>query len=291
MTGFLHRLAGAALLLPALTGVAAGADCREAALAERIATAWAAGKTVAGLPAGLSMERAGCIRSALVERLMASQGRIVGYKAGLTSAALQRRFGHDAPVRGVLLARMLLPERDDTVSARFGARPIAEADLLAEVGSASINAARTRLDALRGLSRVIPFIELADLTVAEGEPLTAAVITAINVGARAGVVGRRAVPVEATQAFADRLAAMRIVIEDGHGKKLGEGRGSAVLGHPLDAVLWLVADLERAGVRLRPGDLLSLGAFVPPVPPRPGLQMTVRYEGLPGDPAVGVRFE
>jgi len=55
-------------------------------------------------------------------------------------------------------------------------------------------------------------------------------------------------------------------------------------------VLWLVQDLEKSRVKLKPGDLLSLGSFAPPLPPWPGLAVTVRYEGLPGNPAVTVRF-
>jgi hypothetical protein len=36
--------------------------------------------------------------------------------------------------------------------------------------------------------------------------------------------------------------------------------------------------------------MLSLGAFSAPLRPAPGLAVTVRYLGLPGNPAVGVRF-
>jgi 2-keto-4-pentenoate hydratase len=64
----------------------------------------------------------------------------------------------------------------------------------------------------------------------------------------------------------------------------------AILGHPLNAVLWLARDLEKSGTRLKAGDLLSLGSFTTPMPPKPGLAVTVRYEGLPGNPQVSVRF-
>jgi 2-keto-4-pentenoate hydratase len=58
----------------------------------------------------------------------------------------------------------------------------------------------------------------------------------------------------------------------------------------LNAVLWLVRDLARAGIKLKSGDVLSLGSFTAPMPARPGLAVTVRYLGLPGDPTVSVRF-
>lgn len=49
------------------------------------------------------------------------------------------------------------------------------------------------------------------------------------------------------------------------------------MGHPLDAVLWLVADLRAAGETLRAGDLLSLGAMGTPFAPVPGGAITARY--------------
>ena len=243
---------------------------------------------VRGLRADLSMLDAECGRRRLVEKLESSENRIVGYKAGLTSKTVQERFGVSSPVRGVLLEKMLLTDGAD-VPADFGARPVFEADLLVVVKDAAIHNAKTHLDVLRSLSLVVPFIELADLVVAEGEQLSAALIVSLNVGARLGVVGK-GIPVEPTERFATALAAMRIVVIDQGGRELASGGGAAILDHPLNAVQWLAQDLEKSRIRLKPGDLLSLGAFLPPMPPRPGLGITVRYEGLPGNPAVSVRF-
>lgn len=244
---------------------------------------------VRGLRADLSMQDAECGRRRLVEKLESSENRIVGYKAGLTNKAVQERFGVASPVRGVLLEKMLL-EDGAVVPADFGARPVFEADLLVVVKDAAIHKAKTHLDVLRSLSLVIPFIELPDLLIAEGEKLTGPHIVLINVGARLGVVGK-GIPVQATPEFAVTLAAMRVAVTDQSGKKLASGTGAAILDHPLNAVLWLARDLEKSRIRLKPGDLLSLGSFTPPLPPRPGLTVTVRYEGLPGNPAVSVRFK
>ena len=61
-----------------------------------------------GLRTDLSMGDAECGRRRLVERIEASDNRIVGYKAGLTSRAVQEHFGVASPVRGVLFEKMLL---------------------------------------------------------------------------------------------------------------------------------------------------------------------------------------
>ncbi|HEY6168678.1 MAG TPA: hypothetical protein VI454_11605, partial [Verrucomicrobiae bacterium] len=52
-----------------------------------------------------------------------------------------------------------------------------------------------------------------------------------------------------------------------------------------------VKDLAATGEKLKAGDLISLGSFARPEPPKAGQTVTVRYDGLPGDPlAVSVSF-
>ncbi len=281
------------LLLVGIGGLAApfsaGAACPSHEKVSAIIRAWEAREPVRGLRADLSMRDAECGRKRLVQKLELALGRVVGYKAGLTNPAVQKRFGVSTPLRGVLLQKMLL-EEGQVVPARFGARPVFEADLLVVVKDPGIHRARTHLEALRSLSLVVPFIELPDLVVAEGEKLTAPLIVSINVGARLGVVGK-GIPVQPTEEFAAQLAGMQVRMTDGEGKELASAKGAAILGHPLNAVLWLAQDLEKSGERLQPGDVLSLGSFTAPMPPRSGLTVKVRYEGLPGNPQVAVRFQ
>ena len=276
-------------LASALVGLSpARAACPSHEKVSAVIRAWEAREPVRGLRPDLSMQDAECGQRRLVQKLELALGSVVGYKAGLTNPGVQMRFGVTAPLRGTLLQRMLLEEGRE-VPAQFGARPVFEADLLVVVKDPGIHQARTHLEALRSLSLVVPFIELPDLVLAEGEKLTAPLIVFINVGARLGVAGN-GIPVEATEAFAARLAAMRVRVTDQAGKELASAPGSAILGHPLNAVLWLVKDLARTGIKLKAGDVLSLGSFTAPMSPRPGLAVTVRYEGLPGNPQVSVRF-
>jgi 2-keto-4-pentenoate hydratase len=235
------------------------------------------------------MRDAECGRRRLVERLESSENRIVGHKAGLTSRALQQRFGVTSPVRGVLLEKMLLADGAD-VPFDFGARPMLEPGLIVVVKDSAIHQAKTHVEVLRALSMVVPFIELPDLIVAEGERLSAPLIVSLNVGARLGVVGK-GIPVQPTAKFAESLASMRVIVTDRGGKELASGTGAAILDHPLNAVLWLVQDLEKSRIKLKAGDLLSLGSFTQPLTPKSGLAVTVRYEGLPRDPTVSVRFK
>jgi len=266
----------------------AGAVCPSRERVNTLLRFMEAKEQVKGLRTDLSMRDGECGRQRLVERMESSENRVIGYKAGLTNRAVQEQFGVASPVRGVLLEKMLLPDGAD-VPADFGSRPMYEPDLLVVVKDAAIHQAKTHLDVLRSLSLVIPFIELPDLLVAEGEKLSAPLIVSLNVGARLGVVGK-GISAQATPEFTAALVAMRVVVTDQGGKELASGKGAAVLDHPLNAVLWLVQDLEKSRVRLKAGDMLSLGSFTAPLRPRPGLAVTVRYEGLPGNPTASVRF-
>jgi len=286
-TGYRHP--ALALALCVLLGIQAApgrADCLTDDEVAKLALAWHA-RVPARNPQGLTAADAACTRDQFNTLLRGALGLPVGYKAGLTSRAVQQRFRHDAPVRGTLYGPMLL-EDGATVPATFGARPVFEADLLVRVSDAAINRAGTPMEVLRAIDQVIPFIELPDLLVSEPAALDGNAITAINVGARLGVMGAP-LPVQADAAFSAALQNMQVVVRV-DGEEVDRGLGSDVLGHPLNAVTWLVSDLQRDGIALKPGDLLSLGSFSRLLPPRAGHAAQVQYLGLPGDPTVRVGF-
>lgn len=226
-----------------------------------------------------------CAQEKLVKILEKEWGEPIGYKAGLTSEPAQKTFGVTSPVRGVLLANMMF-ENDVVLSATFGALPRYEADMIVVVADDGINGAKTPKDVLAHLSAIHPFIELPDLVVKNPKTLTGPVITAINVGARQGVLGKGIVP-EQTDDFLNALARMTVTVTDETGAEFAKAPGAAVLGHPLNAVLWL----RDSGITFKPGDMVSLGSFGPLLPPKSGQTATVTYEGMPGNPSVRVSFE
>ncbi|MDR6287587.1 2-keto-4-pentenoate hydratase [Inquilinus ginsengisoli] len=277
-----------ALALAALMGTmpaVAAEDC--AATAARLAEAWRAKAPVTGL-SGIDAATAACVQKTLVQDLAADAGQPVGYKVGLTSQAMQDRLGVGHPVSGVLLGGMLR-EPITPIPADFAARPMVEADLVAVIGDDGVNQAKTPGEVLAHLAALQPFIELSDLVLAPTEKPTAEAITAINVGARLGVLGP-AIPIEPS--LADRLATMKVSLTDETGKVLTEAPGSAVLGNPLNAVIWLAQDLAARGEALQPGQRVSLGSFGAPTGPTRGGVVTLRYDGLLLAPVtLVVRFE
>lgn len=249
---------------------------------------WQAKRPAKALPVA-TMADAACARDKVVAALGTSQGRVVGYKAGLTAKAVQERFKADGPVSGILFEAMILPD-GATVPAAYGARPVWEADMLLVVKDAGINAATTPEAALRHISGMRAFIELPDLALAPTETLDGTQLLAINVAARLGVAGPE-VPLRADAETVSLLGTTRIVAADASGATLAESTGAATLGNPLNAVVWLVQDLAKSGRALAAGDLISVGSFTPLTPPKSGQEVTVRYEGLPGTPKATVRFQ
>jgi 2-keto-4-pentenoate hydratase len=173
------------------------------------------------------------------------------------------------------------------VPAAFGALPRYEADFLIVVKDAGLAEATTPLAALAHIKAVVPFIELPDIMIAAP---TGAGLVATNAAFRGGVKGTP-IPVEADAKFVDMLADMVVVIrEDLTGQEIGRAKGDVLMGNLLNAAIWLAKALRDAGMELKPGDLLSLGGFKGAAPTRAGTRITLRYLGLPGDPAVSVQF-
>jgi len=91
-------------------------------------------------------------------------------------------------------------------------------------------------------------------------------------------------------AMLDALRDMTVVMSDGNGVEISRGKGSDILEHPLNAVVWLAGALAAQGLAMEPGQWISLGSFSPLTPPKPGQKVVVRYEGLPGAMPVSVTF-
>ena len=281
-----RRVLGVAAALAMAAPAASACPASTEATAAAILAGWR-DRVEIDAPAVADGAAAVCVRDVYAAAL----GAPIGWKVGLTSKAAQEAFGVDRPVAGRLVEGMLLPD-GAVVSRGYGARPVVEADLLVVVRDAGVMAARTPLEALAHLESLVPFIELADLMIEPGQPLSAVAIVAINVGARLGVAGAP-VPLEATEDWVAALGAMTVRLEAPDGAVVAEIPGAAILGHPLNALIWLVEELAASGGTLAPGDVVSLGSFGPPQPPDGLDGLVVRYLGLPGgiEPAVSVSFE
>lgn len=282
---FFKKVVLGAVLTPILSASAFAACATEDEVMAFVDGYLAAEPTKALAVAG-TMEDALCTQAKVAAHLSKKMGPVIGYKAGLTSKAAQERFGASEPVQGVLYRDMML-ESGAEVPEKFGARPVFEADLVLVVGSDAINSATTMEDAIAHISAIRPFIELPDISYAQGEPITDVTLTANGVAAKMGVLGE-AIPVEDATAMLSALSSMMVTVKASDGEVLAEAPGSAVLGNPVNAALWLMSK----GIEFKEGDLISVGSIGPLIPPAKAKGMaTVSYVGLPGDPSVSVTFK
>ena len=209
--------------------------------------------------------------------LLAEDFQHIGYKVGLTDGKAREMFGISQPLVGVLFREMLLPdgavvELDSTTSL------LVELDLLARVKSAGINQADTVVEAARYIDAIIPFIELPVSLFRLDGGNAAALLMAGNVGAKWGVVGEP-VTVDNAEELAERLPAMTLQLTDDTGEVLRAGRGSQILDHPLNSVLYLQKELALRNETMQPGQLISLGAIGGPVKAERGRGYTAEYSG------------
>ena len=199
-----------------------------------------------------------CHQDRLLKIFAERYGAVVGYKAAATSPGAQKQLGLSEPVLGVLFADMLHHD-GATVPIANGARLIYELDLLARVADPALIDATTREEALAGIDALIPFIELGDLMVPKGAAVTGPLLQAMNAGTRAGIVGS---PVPVDGLSEEDIGALSGVLA-ADGTVVAKADGTALLGHPLDAVLWIAEAARARGFTLKAGDVLSLGSLGP----------------------------
>ena len=216
----------------------------------------------APLPAELaprSAEEAYAIQDCYVARRAETLGAIAGYKIALSSKEMQRFVGVDAPQAGVMLASTQhhTPAR---VRAADYVRLIVEFEIAVEIAAdmPAADAPYTRESVAPYVRAVMPALEIADDRNADyaqlaKHPLELIADNGWNEGAVLGV------PLE-NWASLD-LAAVRGVATI-NGRVVGEGRGEAAMGHPLEALAWVANHLAAHGRGLVFRDVVITGSMI-----------------------------
>ncbi|MBI4934149.1 MAG: fumarylacetoacetate hydrolase family protein [Actinobacteria bacterium] len=218
------------------------------------------------------IEAAYRVQQLQTEQWLAAGRRVVGRKIGLTSEVVQRQLGVDQPDFGVLLADMCLTSGE---AVPFGAvlQPRVEAEVALVVNRDLVEPDLTIAELLRAVEFVLPAIEVVGSRI-DGWNITILDTVADNASSGMFVLGTR--PVKPTDIELRDLA-MELTVD---GEVVSTGAGSACLGHPYRAALWLARRLASADTPLRAGDVVMTGALGPMVPLVPGAQVAASIEGL-----------
>ena len=186
-------------------------------------------------------------------------GTVAGAKLGATNPELMAKLGLAKPFSGPLLSTALLPsparvERGDylvcVIEAEMAVRFAGPIDVA--------GGAPSRADLAAAIGEIFPVIEIADTRLAGFPALPPPAIVA-DLGFSASLVMGAPVADWRGVDLAQATASLSV-----NGKEVRQGAGSAVLGHPFDALAQYVAERAESGRPMAVGEIVSTGTWTAP---------------------------
>ncbi len=217
---------------------------------------------------GMTMDDAYAVQAALIDRCKAAGRKVVGWKIGLTSKAMQQALNIDIPDSGVLMDDMLFDTGGVIPKGRF-IQPRIEAEIAFVMKAPLAGATVTREDVIAATDYVAPSLEILDTRILRADPATGKpriiTDTISDNAANAGLVlGTERHAIDAQ----DLRWAGAIVSKNGEVEETGLGAG--VLNDPVQGIVWLARRMEQYGQRIEAGQVILSGSFIRPVEATPG---------------------
>lgn len=211
------------------------------------------------------------IQQKYVDLLRSEHGDAVGYKVGLTSAAMQTFCGIDHPIAGVVLAKRVLASGATVRRADFGRLGL-EFEIAARIKSDVPSATYTPTTIAPFIDGVCAAVEVVDDRNADYANLDVRSLVADN-SWNAGIVLSK---------FATTWPDLEAMPGRAHkdASPIGEGRGGDILGHPFNSVTWLNSQLASRGGGLKAGQIVMTGSVMKTVFPAEDASYRFDFEGL-----------
>jgi 2-oxopent-4-enoate/cis-2-oxohex-4-enoate hydratase len=219
----------------------------------------------------LTLEQAYGLQRQLEQALVGRGDRVVGYKVGFTTAALQERHGVTEPVLGFILGSGVYGSGDAVPLSRFIAIGV-EVEVAFLLRSDLAGPGVTPASALLAVEGAMPSFELIDFRLS-GAPRGTDVI-ADGVYTNAIVLGR---PLTAVTGI--DLALEGVVFEQ-DGQIVATQTAAEVLGNPLVSLAWAANTLGRMGRSLRGGDIVLTGSISKVLRPTAGQSVRAAFTRL-----------
>jgi 2-keto-4-pentenoate hydratase len=219
------------------------------------------------------------IQQRYVALLRGKHGDAVGYKVGLTSAAMQKFCGIDHPIGGVVLASRVHRSGASVKRADYGRLGL-EFEIAVRIKSDVPVGPCTAKTVAPHIDGVCAAIELVDDRSADYSKLDVLSLVADN-SWNAGIVLS-----EFVTKWPDLPGALGRATKDG--AAIGEGHGRDILGHPFNSAAWLATQLASRGEGLKAGQVVMTGAVMKTVFPEGAAGYRFELEGI-GSVEVSVR--
>ena len=222
----------------------------------------------------ISIDDAYAISLQFLARRLASGEQLIGKKIGVTSKPVQDMLGVFQPDFGFLTNAMQCAD-GATVSLKAAGliQPRAEGEIAFMLKSDLQGPGVTREDVLAATEWVAPCFEIVDSRI-DNWKIKIQDTVADNASCGVFVIGTRHTDPRALDLAA---ASMQMWKND---SPAGAGLGSAVQGHPAEAVAWLANTLGAFGIPFKAGELILSGSLAPLVPAVAGDRFSMHIEGL-----------
>ncbi len=213
----------------------------------------------------LSLDEGYRVQLGLVARRIAAGERQIGWKVGLTSKAIQQQVGFHEPVFACIF--------DETPSGHVFTpasliEPGFESELCMRLArdlppGSDLSAARDAVGQVHPALEIIetrgPVQQMGLLLADNGQQKTCVLGTPVSLPAEPEAV----------------ICSVQI-----NGALVATGTGNAVLGNPLNSLVWLATKLSEYGRSLKTGEIVMTGSFVRQFPISPGDQVRVEFSGV-----------
>jgi 2-keto-4-pentenoate hydratase len=195
------------------------------------------------------------VQDALIRHLLAHYGgNVIGYKVACTNVTAQRQLNVDAPFCGRLLSAFFFDSPAQVDASKFFMR-VVEAEFAFEMARdlPPTAAQRSRDEIAAAVKGVVPAIEIVDSRFDDWTTMGAPSLIADNACNAAWVKGALVTDWQSLNLAAQTV---RVTV---NGRVLREGSGCNVLGHPLNALEWLVNSLSARALGLQAGQYVTTG--------------------------------
>lgn len=207
-----------------------------------------------------------------VEERERNGATIKGKKIGLTSKAMQEMLGVDRPDYGHILDDMIFSEGTPIDADRFIA-PKVEFEIAFILKQSLKGPGITLEDVKQAIDFVVPAAEIIDSRIRDWK-IKFEDTVADNGSSAGAVFGKGKKKLEDLE-----LPNIEMVVYQ-NGDFLDNAKGSAVMGNPLEAVVWLANALGEYDITLNAGEKILAGALAKAVPVQNGDEFKAEFEGL-----------
>lgn len=205
--------------------------------------------------------------------------QIIGKKIGVTSKAVQDMLNVHQPDFGFLTDKMQFANGADISINNNGLiQPRAEGEIAFMLKSDLRGPGITKEDVLEATDWVAPCFEIVDSRI-DGWNIKIQDTVADNASCGVFVIGDKHTSPGALDLSSVTMQLYR------NGELAGSGMGSAVQGHPAEAVAWLANTLGEFDIPFLKGEIILSGSLAPLVPVSAGDKFTMQIDIL-GDCSV-----